>query len=74
MKKLSQYLKILLIVLPTTLMVAPAAFAQAQAYSGVTDSIALFQENCAVCHGENLEGAPQGTPLRGELRHGDSMA
>ena len=34
----------------------------------------LFQENCAVCHGENLEGAAQGTPLRGELRHGDSMA
>ena len=73
MEKLSQYLKCFLIVLPTTLVVAPTAFAQAQAHSGVTDSIALFQENCTVCHGENLEGAPQGTPLRGELRHGDSM-
>ena len=74
MNNLSQYSKFFLIVFTTTLIVAPDAFAQAQAYSGVTDSIALFQENCAVCHGENLEGAPQGTPLRGELRHGDSMA
>ncbi len=76
MKKLSQWLKICLIVVPMimTLIAAPAAFAQAQAYSGVTESIALFQENCTVCHGENLEGAPQGTPLLGELRHGDAMA
>jgi glucose/arabinose dehydrogenase len=35
----------------------------------------LYDENCAVCHGENLEGAPLGTPLVGrELRHGDSVA
>ena len=74
MKKLGRYLKICLIVIAMDLIVIPAALAQAQAYSGVTDSIVLFQENCAVCHGENLEGAPQGTPLLGELRHGDSMA
>jgi glucose/arabinose dehydrogenase len=33
----------------------------------------VYAENCAVCHGESLEGAPLGTPLvGGELRHGDS--
>jgi glucose/arabinose dehydrogenase len=37
--------------------------------------VALYNDNCAVCHGENLEGAPQGTPLAGvDLRHGDSIA
>ena len=74
MKTPRQYLKLCLIIIPIALIKAPAAFAQAEAYSGVTNSMVLFQENCAVCHGENLEGAPQGTPLRGELRHGDSMA
>jgi glucose/arabinose dehydrogenase len=62
-----------LIVLPIALFEPPAALAQADAYSGVTNSMVMFRENCAVCHGENLEGAAQGTPLRGELRHGDSM-
>lgn len=46
----------------------------AQGLPGVVDSVALFQENCAVCHGENLEGAALGSPLIGELRHGDTMA
>ena len=33
-----------------------------------------FNEQCAVCHGEDLFGAAQGTPLVGiELRHGDSV-
>jgi glucose/arabinose dehydrogenase/cytochrome c553 len=33
-----------------------------------------YVENCAVCHGEQLEGAPQGTPLAGvPLKHGDSV-
>ena len=59
--------------IPFTLIITANAFAQADAYSGVTDSMVLFLENCAVCHGENLEGAVQGTPLGGELRHGDSM-
>ena len=34
---------------------------------------ALFNENCAVCHGEQLQGAAQGTSLMGSLKHGDSM-
>ncbi len=46
---------------------------EAEAYAGVTASRILFQENCAVCHGENLEGAPQGTPLRGPLRRGEAV-
>ena len=34
----------------------------------------VFRENCAVCHGENLEGSAMGTPLVGvDLIHGDSM-
>ena len=33
-----------------------------------------YTESCAVCHGANLEGAAQGTPLAGvALKHGDSV-
>ena len=53
------------------LVVTSSTFAQLQ---GVEESIELYQENCAVCHGENLQGAAQGVPLLGELRHGDDMA
>ena len=36
---------------------------------------AVYREHCAVCHGDNLEGAPQGTPLLGiDLTHGGSVA
>ncbi len=36
--------------------------------------IKLFNKQCAVCHGEDLRGAPLGTPLVGmDLRHGDSV-
>lgn len=36
--------------------------------------VATYAESCAVCHGANLEGAAQGTPLAGaDLRHGDSI-
>lgn len=33
----------------------------------------VFKDNCAVCHGEQLEGSAQGTPLMGELRHGTDV-
>jgi glucose/arabinose dehydrogenase/cytochrome c5 len=37
--------------------------------------VAVYRDSCAVCHGENLEGAAQGTPLVGtDLRHGSSIA
>jgi glucose/arabinose dehydrogenase/mono/diheme cytochrome c family protein len=33
-----------------------------------------YRETCAVCHGANMEGTPQGVPLAGAaLRHGDSV-
>ena len=32
-----------------------------------------YLANCAVCHGDRLQGAPQGTPLNGELTHGESI-
>jgi len=36
--------------------------------------IKQFDEQCAVCHGEDLRGAPLGTPLVGvDLRHGDTV-
>ena len=36
--------------------------------------LAPYTEFCAVCHGANLEGAAQGTPLVGSpLRHGSSV-
>ena len=45
-----------------------AAFAQQDPYASA------YAESCAACHGSNLEGAPQGTPLVGTaLRHGDSV-
>ena len=35
--------------------------------------IKQFNEQCAVCHGEDLRGAPLGTPLVGiDLREGDA--
>ncbi len=51
---------------------------QAQEIEGVdTDSLGgygnVYQELCAVCHGERLEGAAQGTPLIGDLKHGESL-
>ena len=34
----------------------------------------LYQKECAVCHGDALQGAPQGTALKGaDLRHGNSI-
>ncbi len=64
------------LLLPAALLSPARVSAQqeAVAYSGVTESRLAFQENCAVCHGEDLEGAAQGTPLRGELVHGEAMA
>jgi aldose sugar dehydrogenase len=35
----------------------------------------MYLDNCAVCHGEALQGAAQGTPLISvALKHGDSIA
>jgi glucose/arabinose dehydrogenase len=37
--------------------------------------VVVYQQSCSVCHGENLEGAAQGTPLVGvDLKHGASIA
>ena len=34
----------------------------------------MYQNHCAVCHGDRLQGAAQGTPLVGvDLVHGDSF-
>ena len=42
--------------------------------SGLAAVEERFNENCAVCHGERMQGAPQGTPLVGQdLVHGDSL-
>ena len=44
------------------------ASAQADPFAGP------YREHCGVCHGDNLEGAAQGTPLVGvDLKHGDSI-
>ena len=60
---------VLLVVLGMTS--GPACFGQVATPAGFG---ATFNEECAVCHGENLEGAAQGTPLVGvDLLHGDSM-
>jgi glucose/arabinose dehydrogenase len=57
-----------------SIAVSTAAYA-AQADAQQPDPFGgLYQESCGVCHGASLEGAAQGTPLVGELRHGDSIA
>lgn len=58
-----------------TVVLLPVA-ARAQSPAAQKDPFAdPYKENCAVCHGANLEGAAQGVPLAGAtLRHGDSVA
>jgi glucose/arabinose dehydrogenase len=62
----------------TTIRALVAAFAlspiAAMAQQPPDPFAAPYAEFCAVCHGANLEGAAQGTPLAGvALRHGDSV-
>jgi glucose/arabinose dehydrogenase/cytochrome c5 len=59
----------------TVSLVSAMAIAPALAQQAPPDPFAaVYRESCAVCHGENLEGAAQGTPLAGvELRHGGSV-
>lgn len=71
MKKAVQRIHLQLLLLASFSMAMNSAWAQ---LPGVAESIELYQTNCAVCHGENLEGAALGVPLLGDLRHGDDMA
>ena len=64
---------LLMLVFGLSLTEQSIAQQEAEAYSGVTESRLMFQENCAVCHGESLEGTGQGSPLRGSLIHGESI-
>ena len=64
-----------------TVLLAATAFSQEaprqrqQARGGIGNVANLFKEYCAVCHGERLEGAAQGTPLIGvDLVHGAEIA
>ncbi|MEM7099054.1 MAG: PQQ-dependent sugar dehydrogenase [Pseudomonadota bacterium] len=42
--------------------------------TGAREAPLVFAENCAVCHGDQLEGAPQGTPLKGKpLMYGEDL-
>jgi glucose/arabinose dehydrogenase len=62
-----------LVEIAAALCIVTSALAQAQAPQD--PFLQPYRENCSVCHGENLEGAAQGTPLVGvELKHGDSIA
>ena len=67
----------------TLLSLSSFSFSQEPAETGLDinsmdDIIAayasVYEQNCAVCHGENLEGTGQGTPLNGELIHGALQA
>jgi glucose/arabinose dehydrogenase len=61
-----------LVAIASALCIVTSALAQAQQQDPFLQP---YRENCSVCHGENLEGAAQGTPLVGvELKHGDSIA
>jgi glucose/arabinose dehydrogenase len=63
----------LLVVTPVVLVACVAIYLVAARL--LRDPIApLYAQNCTVCHGENLEGAAQGTPLVGRpLVRGDSV-
>ncbi len=62
--------------LVVTLLVCLVGYGAYRVYVSIHhDPLApVYDENCAVCHGENLEGTTLGTPLVGvELRHGSSV-
>jgi glucose/arabinose dehydrogenase len=55
-------------------LAAAAVLSPAAATAQQDPFVAAYEESCAVCHGANLEGAAQGTPLTGaDLKHGDSV-
>ncbi len=61
--------------LAVLLCLSASVFAQDSVLGGLRTVEKVFQENCAVCHGERMQGSAQGTPLVGlDLMHGDSMA
>ncbi len=62
-----------LLLVSSAVLITSRVWAQAEAYSGVTASMERYLDNCAVCHGDRLEGGVQGIPLAGELEHGDSL-
>ncbi len=80
-RPLTQYAPLLAFAAATLLATAdaqgPPTAAEIEAMSQrpmVDPFVALYNENCAVCHGEDLFGAAQGTPLIGiGLNHGDSV-
>ncbi len=55
---------------------APAVDLRSLNIPAPADAVAaLYESECAVCHGSTLEGAAQGTPLVGvDLIYGDSLA
>jgi glucose/arabinose dehydrogenase/mono/diheme cytochrome c family protein len=51
-----------------------AAEQSASAESAENGFAEVYKSNCAVCHGDALQGAAQGAPLVGtDLQHGDSL-
>ena len=51
-----------------------AAFTNADERALFERSLGVYKSECAVCHGELMEGAAQGTPLvRNDLVYGDSV-
>ncbi len=52
-----------------------AAFAEERQRGGIATVEQIFQDNCAICHGNRMQGTPQGSALVGQpLVHGDSNA
>ena len=59
---------------PNTVGAAENSAIESVQSSDLAGYATLFQEQCAVCHGDQLQGAAQGTPLiNQELVHGDSI-
>lgn len=53
----------------------PAAFSAERERGGLSTVEQHFQDNCAICHGNRMQGTAQGTPLVGQpLLHGEKNA
>ena len=55
------------------ILVTQSSLAAERERGGLSTVEQIFSDNCAICHGNQFQGTPQGTPLVGQtLLHGES--
>ncbi len=71
---MSTWLKVVLWVVGSIVATFIVIYFAVDYYTGQDSFVAVYQENCATCHGEQMEGNALGPPLVGaELKHGTSI-